>query len=134
MPRCCRASSKFFPITLELVLYATPLIILVGVWLGTRAAIRKDRPIDHGIRVFAIVGYSLPTFWLGLILMMIFYGFLGIFPPGDLFDPSRDVVYSATSGFRRYTTLLTIDAHPELALGRLRATPCTTSFFPRSIS
>ena len=60
--------------------------------------------------MFAIVGYSLPLFWLGLLLMMIFYGFLGIFPPGDLFNPSRDVVYSATSGFRRYTTLLTIDS------------------------
>jgi ABC-type dipeptide/oligopeptide/nickel transport system permease component len=101
---------NFFPITLELVLYATPLIILAGVWLGTTGAIRKDKPIDHGIRVFAIVGYSLPTFWLGLLLMMIFYGYLGIFPPGDLFNPSRDVVYSATSGFRRYTTLLTIDS------------------------
>jgi ABC-type dipeptide/oligopeptide/nickel transport system permease component len=101
---------NFFPITLELVLYATPLIILAGVWLGTTAAIRKDRPVDHGIRVFAIVGYSLPTFWLGLLLMMIFYGYLGIFPPGDLFNPSRDAVYSAVSGFRRYTTLLTIDS------------------------
>ncbi|MBE3065222.1 MAG: ABC transporter permease, partial [Spirochaetes bacterium] len=97
---------NFFPITLELVLYATPLIILAGVWMGTTAAIKKDKPIDHGIRVFAIVGYSLPLFWLGLLLMMLFYGYLGIFPPGDLFNPSRDVVYAADGSFRRYTTLL----------------------------
>jgi ABC-type dipeptide/oligopeptide/nickel transport system permease component len=101
---------NFFPITLELVLYATPLIILAGVWMGTTAAIKKDRPIDHGIRVFAIIGYSLPLFWLGLLLMMLFYGYLGIFPPGDLFNPSRDVVYAADGSFRRYTTLLTIDS------------------------
>ena len=63
---------RYFPTTLELVLYSTPLIILVGVWLGTIGAVNKDKPVDHGTRIFAIVGYSLPTFWLGLLLMMIF--------------------------------------------------------------
>ena len=45
--------------------------------------------------MFAIVGYSLPTFWLGLLLMMFFYGFLGIFPPGDPVQRGQDVVYFA---------------------------------------
>jgi ABC-type dipeptide/oligopeptide/nickel transport system permease component len=98
----------FFPTTLELVLYATPVIILVGIWLGTLAATRKDQPIDHGVRVFAIVGYSLPTFWLGLLLLMILYGFFGIFPPGTLFDANKDIIHDPS--FRRYTYLLTIDA------------------------
>ncbi len=99
---------KFFPITLELVLYSTPLIILVGIWLGTTAAVRKDRPADHVIRVFAIIGYSLPTFWLGLLLLMFFYGYLGIFPPGTLSNWARDVVYGP--GWRAVTGLYTIDA------------------------
>ncbi|MDA8412045.1 MAG: ABC transporter permease [Treponema sp.] len=102
------AFGLYFPTTLELVLYATPLIILVGVALGTLGAVRKDSVADHATRVFAIVGYSLPTFWLGLLLLMIFYGFLGIFPPGTLSNSASDVVMS--SHFHHYTRLITIDA------------------------
>lgn len=102
-----KAFAKFFPTTLELVLFAAPLIILVGVLLGTTAAKNKDKPIDHGIRIFAIVGYSLPTFWLGLLLLMFFYGFLGIFKPGNLSDDLRSVVYGP--GWRTVTGLLTVD-------------------------
>ena len=103
-----RGFGQFFPTTLELVLFATPLIILVGLWLGTLGAVKKDKPVDHVIRVVAIIGYSLPTFWLGLLLLMFFYGFLGIFPPGTLSEPLRDVVYG--EGWIRVTGLLTVDA------------------------
>jgi ABC-type dipeptide/oligopeptide/nickel transport system permease component len=102
------AFRDYFPVTLELVLLSTPIIILFGVWLGTIGATKKDLPIDHGVRIFAIIGYSLPTFWLGLILLMVLYGFFGIFPPGTLFNNSKDLLYS--SSFHRYTRLLTIDA------------------------
>ena len=98
---------RYFPTTLELVLFSTPLIILVGVWLGTIGAVNKDKPVDHGTRIFAIIGYSLPTFWLGLLLMMIFYGYFGIFPPGVLSNEGKDVLFSEE--FRRYTGLITID-------------------------
>jgi dipeptide transport system permease protein len=99
---------QFFPTTLELVLYSTPLIILVGLWLGTIGAVNKDKPIDHTIRVISIIGYSLPTFWLGLLLLMIFYGFLGIFPPGTLNEDLRDIVFG--EHWIRVTGLLTIDS------------------------
>jgi peptide/nickel transport system permease protein len=99
---------QFFPTTLELVLYATPLIIITGVVLGTLGAVRKDKPADHATRVLAIVGYSLPTFWLGLLLLMIFYGFAGIFPPGSLSNDARTVIYS--EGYHRYSRILTLDA------------------------
>jgi dipeptide transport system permease protein len=99
---------KFFPTTLELVLYATPLIILVGIKLGTIAAMKKDKPADHAVRLLAIIGYSLPTFWLGLLLLMIFYGFLGIFPPEPISASLRGVIYGA--GWIRATGLLTVDA------------------------
>ena len=99
---------QFFPVTLELVLYSTPLIILTGIVLGTLGAVRKDTPADHFTRVFAIVGYSLPTFWLGLLLLMVFYGFAGIFPPGSVSNDIRNVIYAG--GYHRYTRLLTLDA------------------------
>jgi dipeptide transport system permease protein len=99
---------QFFPVTLELVLYSTPLIIVTGVLLGTLGAVRKDTPTDHFTRVFAIVGFSLPTFWLGLLLLMVFYGFAGIFPPGSVSNDIRNVIYAG--GYHRYTRLLTLDA------------------------
>jgi ABC-type dipeptide/oligopeptide/nickel transport system permease component len=99
---------RYFPTTFELVLYATPLIILVGVWLGTAGAVHKDKPIDHGTRVFAIFGYSLPTFWLGLLLLMVLYGYFGIFPPGVVSNEGKDLLFSPE--FNRYTGLITIDA------------------------
>jgi ABC-type dipeptide/oligopeptide/nickel transport system permease component len=55
----------YLPATLELAIFATPLIILIGIFFGTKAAAHKDKPIDHATRVLAIVGWSLPTFWLG---------------------------------------------------------------------
>lgn len=102
-----QAFKQYFPVTLELVLYAVPLIIIVGIALGTVGAVHKDEPIDHVTRVFAILGYSLPTFWLGLLLMMLFYGYAGIFPPGLLSNKMSDLVNSPA--FHRYTGLLTID-------------------------
>lgn len=98
---------RFFPVSLELVLLATPLIILTGIFLGTLGAVRKDTPVDHFTRVMAIIGFSLPTFWLGLLLLMVFYGFAGIFPPSALSNDMRNIVFGAE--FHRYTNLFTID-------------------------
>jgi dipeptide transport system permease protein len=100
---------SFLPATLELAIFAAPLIILMGIFLGSRAAAHKDKPLDHGTRVVAILGWSLPTFWLGLILLMIFYGyFAGFLPPGRLSIAMDGVVNSAA--FIRYTHINTIDA------------------------
>jgi len=100
---------NFLPATMELAMFATPIIILIGIFFGTKAAAHKDRPLDHGTRVAAIVGWSLPTFWLGLILLMIFYGyFAGLLPPSRLSIQMDAVVNSAS--FIRYTHINTIDA------------------------
>lgn len=99
----------FLPTTLELAIFATPIIILLGIFLGTQAASHKDRPLDHGTRVLSILGWSLPTFWLGLVLLMIFYGALrGLLPPSRLSIPMELVVNSAE--FTRHTHINTIDA------------------------
>ena len=99
----------FLPATLELAIFATPIIIFTGIFLGSTAAAHKDRPLDHGTRVMAIFGWSLPTFWLGLLLLMIFYGyFRGLLPPGRLSIQMDMVVNSAE--FIRYTRINTLDA------------------------
>ena len=103
------AMLSFFPATLELALFATPFIILGGIFLGSKAAAHKDHAIDHVTRVGAIIGWSLPTFWLGLMLLMIFYGyFSGLFPPERLSTEMSILVHSEQ--FTRYTGLNTIDA------------------------
>jgi dipeptide transport system permease protein len=99
----------YLPATLEIAIFATPLIILIGIFLGSIAAAHKDKPLDHVTRVVAILGWSLPLFWLGLILIMVFYGFFrGFLPPGRL-SPQMDIVVSS-AGFTRYTRINTIDA------------------------
>jgi peptide/nickel transport system permease protein len=103
------AIGHFLPATVELALFATPLIILGGIFLGTKAAAHKDKPIDHATRFGAIIGWSLPTFWFGLILLMVFYGFFsGLLPPERLGTEMSIVVHSEE--FTRYTSVNTIDA------------------------
>jgi len=100
---------QYFWVTLELNLYASPLIIALGIWLGTITGIHRDTPVDHITRIFAVIGWSLPTFLFALILMMIFYGYFGIFPPGTLDDQMRIFIEEHGGEFRNYTNLLTID-------------------------
>jgi peptide/nickel transport system permease protein len=99
----------FLPATLELALFSAPLIIFGGIFLGSKAAAHKDKPIDHATRLGAIVGWSLPSFWLGLVLLMIFYGyFSGWLPPERLSTDTSIIVNS--EGFNQYTNINTIDA------------------------
>jgi len=99
---------NFLPATLELAIFATPLIIFGGIWLGTKAAAHKDRFIDQATRAGAIMGWSLPTFWLGLVLLMVFYGYFGgLFPPERLSTEMNILVHSAS--FNRYTGLNFLD-------------------------
>lgn len=98
----------YFPATLELALYSFLCILLLGVWLGTASAVHKDRFLDHVSRVTSISGASLPTFVWGLLLLMVFYGKLGWFPPGRL---SLEADLFVRSGkFHPYTGLMTVDA------------------------
>lgn len=107
--------SKRLPITLELSLFAVIPIIGVGIWFGTAAALNRDKFIDQFTRVLSIVGWSLPTFVLGIWLLVIFYGGLGWFQPGRI-STQYVVEMAGGAGFERYTRLLTVDA---LLNGRL---------------
>ncbi len=97
-----------FPATLELTLFAIVPVVLGGIWLGSLAAMHHNRVIDHATRVFAIIGWSLPSFVFGIVLLMYFYGVLGWFPPGRLSTWADQIVLS--SSFVRYTGLNTVDA------------------------
>ncbi|SDC03317.1 ABC transporter permease [Geotoga petraea] len=96
------------PYTIELALYAIVPIIFVGIWLGIKSAVNHNSFIDNFIRIFALVGYSLPDFVFGLIILMIFYGVLGWFPPGNLSLWADQAVSS--DSFNTITHLISIDA------------------------
>jgi ABC-type dipeptide/oligopeptide/nickel transport system permease component len=102
------AIRAFFPATLELTLYSFIPIMLIGVWLGTAAAVHRDKLIDHTSRVFSISFRSLPSFVWGLIILMVLYGRLNWFPPGRL-DLEADL-FVRSDQFRAYTGLMTVDA------------------------
>jgi peptide/nickel transport system permease protein len=97
-----------FPATVELSLWAVVPVIAGGIILGVIAAVNHNKPIDHGARVFGIVGWSFPDFVLGLLLIMIFYANLGWFPPGRVSDWANQIIMS--DEFRNYTQLITVDA------------------------
>ncbi|HET9653387.1 MAG TPA: ABC transporter permease [Usitatibacter sp.] len=69
------------PATLELALAATVLGVLIGIPLGLYAGLRPDSPFARGIMAGSILGFSLPTFWVGLVLIMVFSVQLGWLPP-----------------------------------------------------
>jgi len=102
------AIAAFFPATLELTLYIFVPVVLIGLWFGTQAAVHKDRFVDHFSRLFAISLRGMPSFVWGLILLMVFYGWLNWFPPGRL-SLEADL-FTKSPEFRSYTHLLTVDA------------------------
>jgi peptide/nickel transport system permease protein len=96
------------PVSAELALWSGLPIIVIGVWLGIQAALHHNKFIDQVARVFAILGYSFPTFVFGLLALLIFYVFLGWFPPGRLSTEFSQVILQPE--FTRYTEMNTVDA------------------------
>jgi peptide/nickel transport system permease protein len=68
------------PATLELATVAMLISILVGIPLGLYAGLKPDSKISKAIMAISIVGFSLPTFWVGLMLIMLFAVQLGWLP------------------------------------------------------
>lgn len=71
---------RFFPATIELALAALIFAVVIGVPLGVLSAVAKDKWIDQISRTISVTGISTPAFWLGLLLIYLFYGRLGILP------------------------------------------------------
>ncbi len=72
----------FFPATLELALVSLFMAVLIGVPLGVLSAVYKNQWIDQIARTMSVIGISMPAFWLGLGLIIVFYGHLSWLPGG----------------------------------------------------
>jgi peptide/nickel transport system permease protein len=84
--------TQFFPATLELAGLAMVVTLALGIPLGVLSALRRDSPVDHGARIFALGGITVPVFWLGLLAQLLFYGKLGILPAGGQLSETIQVL------------------------------------------
>lgn len=96
--------TRVFPATLEMATLGIFIGVGLGVPLGVYAAARQGSWVDQIIRVFALLGYSVPAFWLGLVGLAVFYAGLGwVSGPGRV-----DIFYEGLVPAR--TGLMLVDA------------------------
>ena len=97
------------PATIELGFVAMVMSVLLGVPLGMYSAVRRGSAFDTGARVFAVLGQSIPAFWLGLMLILLFAVVLGVLPAGgrgglaSLILPAFTLGYFTSAAILRLT-------------------------------
>jgi len=79
-----------FPATLELAIYSMIVAVSIGIFLGVEASKSYNQPKDHTIRVFGIVTYAIPIFFLGMIFQIIFAVNLRWLPVGGRTYPAME--------------------------------------------
>jgi peptide/nickel transport system permease protein len=80
------------PRTLFLAVASMVVAIVIAIPAGVISAVRKGTASDYGVTVGALTGISIPNFWLGLVLILLFARTLGWLPPGNYVPPSEDPV------------------------------------------
>jgi peptide/nickel transport system permease protein len=73
---------RFLTPTLLLVGISTMISMVVGIWMGIRSGWRRGSKFDRGSMFFSLILYSMPEFWLGMLLLVLFSSELGWFPVG----------------------------------------------------
>ena len=96
-----------FPATLELGAVALLGAILLGIPLGILAALKRNTFFDYAVIGSSLIGYSMPIFWWGLILILVFSVGLGITPVSGRIGVAYDI--PAVTGFLLIDTLLSPD-------------------------
>ena len=69
------------PVTLELALLSLIISVALGVPLGVISAVRQDTRLDYVLRVFSLAGLSMPSFWLGMVIILGLVAWIGWIPP-----------------------------------------------------
>jgi len=87
------------PATVELGSVAMFLSVMLGVPIGVYSAVRRGGFLDSSARVFAVLGQSLPPFWLGLMLILLFGVILGVLPAGGRGGPQHILLPAFTLGY-----------------------------------
>jgi len=115
-----------FPATIELATTSMLISLILGIPLGVISAVKRNKFVDNVSRLFSLFGVSTPNFWLGLMLLLIFYHRLGWVGPGRISSeftppPVKTGLYlvdSLLSGdFLLFINSLQHIVLPSLALG-----------------
>ena len=103
--------AAFLPASLELILTGMILSLVVGIPLGVVSALRRDKPADHATRLSSVIGVSIFTPWLGMMLQLMFFRWLGILPVGERIDTQIWLThpFEVVTGFFSIDTLISGD-------------------------
>ncbi|MBP5977177.1 ABC transporter permease [Brasilonema sp. CT11] len=120
---------QYFPATVELAVCSMAIALIVGIGIGVISASRPGSYLDIGGRLFGIITYSLPMFWAGMILQLIFAVQLNWFPLGTRFPTTTPAPHTMTGlytldsllsgNLNQFFTALHYLALPSLTLGLL---------------
>jgi len=99
-----------FPATLELAIFSMIIAVSIGIFLGVEASKAYNKPQDHAIRVFGIVTYAIPVFFLGMIFQMVFGVGLHLLPVGGRIYPTMEPLGLNIGNFHFSTGLYTVDS------------------------
>jgi dipeptide transport system permease protein len=96
-----------FPATIELAVCAILFALLIGIPAGILAAVKRNSILDHGVMGVSLTGYSMPIFWWGLLLILLFSVQLGWTPVSGRL--SVQYFIEPTTGFLLIDSLLSED-------------------------
>ena len=87
------------PNTLQLGFAAMAISIIIGLPIGIYAAVHRGSRWDGIARLFAVLGQSMPSFWLGVLLILVFAVVLGVLPPGGKESPESIILPAVSMGY-----------------------------------
>lgn len=125
------------PATLELITIGFFIAIVMGIPLGLYSALKFGKPIDDAIRCLAIIGASLPVFWLALVLQLIFSIRLGLVPAGKRVDETLAIAtnFRPITGFYLLDSLIQGNMYVFVdTLRRVVLPAITISVYPMSLT
>jgi peptide/nickel transport system permease protein len=79
------------PVTIELAILSMLIAIALGMPIGIIAALKRGTVVDYGASVLGLAGLSIPNFWLGIMLILLFSVNLGWLPAGGYVPPSESL-------------------------------------------
>jgi len=79
------------PITVELAILSLLISVLLGVPTGVISAVRQDTRLDYILRVGSLAGLSMPSFWLGMVIILALVAWLGWIPPMVYVPPGQNL-------------------------------------------